>query len=265
MPAMTERPARVDRTIWLLALFVLGAFFLISDVNQQPKATFADMLDGTAYRPYVTRLLVPQTAQAVGALLPADARSGLAAWVAEDPVGYALDWIAVRHDRTLETGRCRVGALRLAGRFHLCAASTGSGPGPRSCEPAGPPGPGADSCSFSSTATSTISGAAALDAARCCRRREPRWGAFLGLTALAALNKETILLLPGFWLVYGWFLGDERKGMPYWQLFFAQLAIVLPIYALISWLHRNQSPAVQLSLTGVFMLRPTPRRPSPSG
>ncbi len=237
---MTERPARVDRTIWLLALFVLGAFFLISDVNHQPKATFADMLDGTAHRPYVTRLLVPQTAQAVSAFLPREARSGLAAWVDGGPVGYALDWIAVGHDRTLELG---VVALLLYGSLvgftyalRRLALDLGL-------------------AHVNRLALLALAGlvlffqhgyiydfpALALWTLLFLTIAEARWGLFLGCTALAALNKETALLLPGFWLAYGWFLGNERKGMPYWQLFFAQLAIVLPIYALISWLHRTNA------------------------
>jgi len=70
----------------VLCTFLLASFIQVSGVNNSSRARFGDMVYGTAYRPYVTRALVPGIVRGVAALIPASFRGELNAALVGNPV-----------------------------------------------------------------------------------------------------------------------------------------------------------------------------------
>lgn len=88
--ALTQSSAhKIQRLIFFLicaavCIGLLVVFIQVSEVNNLYRARFGDMVDGTAYRPYVYRTLLPTTVRLLAGLLPD-------AWNAELA---SLPWIA---------------------------------------------------------------------------------------------------------------------------------------------------------------------------
>lgn len=65
----------------LISLLVLAFFLRFSRINGNFRATFEGMLNGTAHRPFVTRVLVPWLTTGTEALLPVHVRSMVEEWI----------------------------------------------------------------------------------------------------------------------------------------------------------------------------------------
>ena len=79
----------------LVTGIVLSAFLLLSGVNLHRPAQFAEMVEGTAHRPYVTRMLVPSSLRILASLIPESVQEVLAVQAAQFPLRLLLDWLAV--------------------------------------------------------------------------------------------------------------------------------------------------------------------------
>ncbi|MEJ5201904.1 MAG: hypothetical protein WHV66_06675 [Anaerolineales bacterium] len=65
----------------ILCAALLVAFIQISGVNRNPKAGFREMLNGTAYKPYVYRVLVPGVVRGVLSVLPVPLEDAARSWL----------------------------------------------------------------------------------------------------------------------------------------------------------------------------------------
>jgi hypothetical protein len=70
--------------IALLGLLVMGGFLRNPYVNGFYQATFSGMVDGTAYKPFVTRILVPLVIHFVQLLLPANLQNNILGWISNN-------------------------------------------------------------------------------------------------------------------------------------------------------------------------------------
>lgn len=221
----------------LCAFIVASAFLFISDLNQQPKAKLDTLIEGTAERPYVSRRLVPlllgvvAPTQADDAPLPsattqpAPALDGLLAWLALPShyggvlvvffglnflflVGFGLAFRRLAlHLDIPHPARLSLVALLLL----LLPAFLSHG----------------YIYDYSTLLLWTL---------LLLTFAEGRWRWLFVVIVLAAVNKETALLIPLIWLTYGWTLGRARF---YWGMLFAQSAVVVAIWGLITWLFRD--------------------------
>lgn len=88
-PAAESRPPRAPSLATRTILFALAALFPLlyaaprTSIN--PRSLLPDMIEGTAHRPYVKRVLVPWTVRVLDAAFPAGAREALAGAVARSP------------------------------------------------------------------------------------------------------------------------------------------------------------------------------------
>lgn len=76
-----------------LCAMLLVTFVRISGVNRNSRAGFQEMLNGTAYKPYVYRLLVPLSVRGVLDILPAPLEITLREQLAGSPI--LQNWIAI--------------------------------------------------------------------------------------------------------------------------------------------------------------------------
>lgn len=65
----------------LISLCVLIFFLRFSSINDNYRASFPAMLDGTAHRPFVTRVLTPWLTTITGMLLPAGVENSIREWI----------------------------------------------------------------------------------------------------------------------------------------------------------------------------------------
>ena len=218
----------------LVTGIVLSAFLLLSGVNLHRPAQFAEMVEGTAHRPYVTRMLVPSSLRILASLIPESVQEVLAVQAAQFPLRLLLDWLAVPPAYAPElllygglAWGCLVGfalGLRaLAATLRLAAPHTIALLGTAGLLLFFRQGYLYD-FSVLLTWVWLFVGIA-----------RQRWLATLLLSVVLALNKETALLAPLFWLVYGW---RERNQLPYWRFLFGQTAIVGTIWLAQQWLFR---------------------------
>lgn len=70
----------------LLSFVVLSAFIKFSNINSFEKALFEDMLTGSAYKPFVTRVLTPWLTLGIGALIPDRWAELVRGWISESHV-----------------------------------------------------------------------------------------------------------------------------------------------------------------------------------
>lgn len=70
----------------LISLCVLFFFLRYSTVNMNYRAAFSAMLDGTAHRPFVTRVLIPWLTTFTSMLFPFDVRNHINDWIGNNPV-----------------------------------------------------------------------------------------------------------------------------------------------------------------------------------
>jgi hypothetical protein len=66
--------------LWVLAIFVRPSANRFG-INQNERARFVALVEGSAHRPYVRRVLLPAATRMIGALVPLDARERLTATV----------------------------------------------------------------------------------------------------------------------------------------------------------------------------------------
>lgn len=69
----------------LFSFAELAAFIRFSKINLYYTATFEGMLNGSAYRPFVTRVLTPWMTVGVRELIPDQINENLSRWIAESP------------------------------------------------------------------------------------------------------------------------------------------------------------------------------------
>lgn len=74
----------------LLSALILWIFLDVSDVGKNPKATVVAMVDGSAWRPYVFRALVPTIVRALLALTPTGVEGVLTAAIERSEPAVAL-------------------------------------------------------------------------------------------------------------------------------------------------------------------------------
>lgn len=221
-----------------VAFIVACAFLLLSDLNQQPKAKLDDLIEGTAHRPYVGRKLIPWI---VGmAAPPSVGQEPISS--AEEPgpaagMQFLLDWLALPpgYDKVLVLFFIlNYGALlgfgwafrRLARHFQL--------PHPERLTIL------ALLCLLHPV---FLSHGYVYDYPTLflwtwffLALAQKQWTLSLCLTALAILNKETALLMPLVWLLYG---REQVTPRRYWGMLAVQSAIVLVGWSVIAWLYRN--------------------------
>lgn len=236
-------PRRFGVAVALVTGIVLSAFLLLSGVNLHRPAQFAEMVEGTAHRPYVTRMLVPSSLRLLAPLIPEALQEALVAQAARFPLRLLLDWLAVPPAYAPEL-------LLYGGLAWGCLA--GFALGLRAL---------AATVQLAAPRTTALLGTAGLllffrhgylydfsvlltwvwlfvGIAR------QRWLATLLLSVVLALNKETALLAPLFWLVYGW---KQRSQLPYWRFLFGQTAIVGAVWVAQQWWFRA-NPGSSLEL-----------------
>lgn len=75
----------------LIAFLIFRLFLAYADVNFYYPARFDSLMDGTAYRPFVFRQLVPQLTRVIGFITPPSLDRALDDWAKETPfIGYML-------------------------------------------------------------------------------------------------------------------------------------------------------------------------------
>jgi hypothetical protein len=67
-------------SLWMLSIFLRPALHHVG-INQYERSLFVDMVEGTAYQPYVHRVLLPLVVRGASALVPEDARASLASTI----------------------------------------------------------------------------------------------------------------------------------------------------------------------------------------
>ena len=67
----------VAAAAFVFAAWIWGADTQSTALNGDPRSTLAGLIDGTAYRPFVQRVLVPVLTRGVAAVMPAGARAAL--------------------------------------------------------------------------------------------------------------------------------------------------------------------------------------------
>ena len=67
----------VATAAFVFALWIWGADTQSTSLNGDPRSTLAGLIDGTAYRPFVQRVLVPVLTRGVVSVIPASARAAL--------------------------------------------------------------------------------------------------------------------------------------------------------------------------------------------
>lgn len=230
-------PGRYLTLVLICAFVVVGAFLFLSDLNQQPKARLDDLIEGTAQRPYVSRVLIPGL---LGLVAPDRSIQG-ATFAAElsqlAPVRSTLDWLSLPTDygavllvfvvlQYLLVVGFAFAFRRLAVKLEI---------------------PHAERLSLISLLLlllpAFLSHGYVYDYSTLflwtlllLMLAEQRFLLYLAVVALAALNKETALLIPLIWLTYGWTLHRPRF---YWGMLVAQTAIVVACWALIAWVFRS--------------------------
>lgn len=90
MEAEASRKGLLGRGVfWVvctgLCIFLLATFVRVSEVNNLYRARFGDMVYGTAYRPYVSRALLPGMVRGITGLVPAERRTQWSAALESDP------------------------------------------------------------------------------------------------------------------------------------------------------------------------------------
>ena len=71
--------------LFLLSFVELAVFIKFSKINLYYTASFEGMLNGSAYRPFVTRVLTPWMTVGVRELIPDQINENLSRWIAESP------------------------------------------------------------------------------------------------------------------------------------------------------------------------------------
>lgn len=84
--AKAANPKRTDRIVFtvatiLISLFVFTFFLRFSTLNENYRASFTAMMDGTAHRPFVTRVLIRWLTMITGMLLPAGVENSIREWI----------------------------------------------------------------------------------------------------------------------------------------------------------------------------------------
>ncbi len=223
--------------LFLCAFVVAGAFLLISDVNQQPKAKLDALIEGTAERPYVSRRLIPlllsvatqpqsEDADAIpDAVQNGPALRSLLDWLAlpDDYSGVLLLFLLLNYLFLVAFG---LAFRRLAQRLDI-------------------PHPARLSLVallllllpvFLSHGYVYDYSTLLLWTLLLLMLAEGRWRWTIAIVVLAAINKETALLIPLIWLTYGRTLGRPRL---YWSMLLVQSAIVAVSWGVITWWFRN--------------------------
>lgn len=234
-----------------LCLGVFWRFVRDPGINVYSRAMFADVVYGTAHKPYVLRALLPWTVRGVVAALPAPARARLTEAMAANLqvqgflrrgqwerellpeyavalllmfgalVGFvfALRWL---YDGLFPPSRFRRDLATLLALLGL------------------PP------CFYYASYLSDFPGLLLWTLALGLLVRE-RWGALLLVYAVGCLNKETFILLHGiFGLRYLW--SPER--MPrrrFFALAAAQVGLFVTIKGLLTWIYR-ENPGVSFEV-----------------
>ncbi len=229
---------RQHRVILLVLTFIVSvAFLLLSDLNQQPQAKLDRLIDGTAQRPYVSRRLVPQLLGILTADLPEPFLSWSVAINQHELVNGLLWWLAIPIDYGLVLLVFSIlnflFLLGFAVAFHRLASILAV------------PQP------FRWTVVSLLllllpvflSHGYVYDYSTLflwtlffLMLAEKRWGWSFAVIGLAALNKETALLIPLVWLTYGRLFG---RSALYWPVLAAQSILVAFVWAMIAWAYRD--------------------------
>ncbi len=68
----------------IASLLVFAFFLRFSRINGGYRSTLAGMLDGTAYRPFVTRVLIPWLTAGMQALIPSSLQTAIGDWAAHN-------------------------------------------------------------------------------------------------------------------------------------------------------------------------------------
>lgn len=98
MASSNPRTGRISQIVFHLVTFALCAglvwlFIHVSEVNNLYRARFAEMVDGSAYRPYVYRTLLPTTVRLLTAALPSGWNEILAGvpWIAAGLAAFKVE------------------------------------------------------------------------------------------------------------------------------------------------------------------------------
>lgn len=220
--------------VLIIAGFVLFAFCMLSGVNLHRPALFVDMLDGTAHRPYVSRVLIPIAIRLIAGMVPETLRSLITSQVTHFPLMQISEWLKAPSTSATEL-------LIFLSISYFCLV--GFAIGLREL---------ARSLQFSASRSIALLGLTGL--VLFFRQgyiydfgvlltwvwlftfvQKQKWWAYLVLSTVLALNKETALLAPLFWLVYGWHL---RKILPYWRILIVQSVIVASVWLTLRWAFR---------------------------
>jgi hypothetical protein len=68
-------------SLWVLAIFVRPVEGVHSGLNQYYRSKFLDMVNGTAYKPFVYRTLLPTTIHIITAVTPPGVKESLSGWI----------------------------------------------------------------------------------------------------------------------------------------------------------------------------------------
>lgn len=251
---MPPRPTATPSTriaygamLFLLSLYYLGAFLQYHSLNSLHLARFMDMINGTAHRPYVERVLLPGTIRAITALTPAPVREAFNHAAARP--AFIRDWCDAQgweRDHLFEYAVAV--ALIYACIWGFLFALAGLARAVYQAPPAFTHGVCLAALPLLPAFmkyTNYIYDPATLflftlGLALLARRR---WRAYFIVYTLACLNKETTILLAlVFWLV------RTREGMPEQRrarhMLAAQVAISIAIKGALAFIFRHNPGGV---------------------
>lgn len=242
-----SRRLRVARLFLWLIVSLPALLWATPLTSLNPRALLPDMVDGTAYRPYVRRVVVPALAHMAESALGEPGRAALGSWLERHPrVASRLKWPADRAGAFAAVFVLHALSLLLfAAAFHRLVLATWQ--------------VGEGMATLASVAALVLIPlhfgyqnfvydfpALALFTAGLWALYERRWGWFLALWPIGLLNKETyVLLLPLFALhARGW-----MTPRTLWKRVALLVAIAAVVGgALIAIFHRNPGGAVEWQL-----------------
>ncbi len=249
----------------LLALVITAQFAREPDgLRSNPRSRFRPMIEGTAHRPYVQRVVVPTMVRAAGALVGHEARARLDAALDEShPATRVLDHVFPGWERDLAVEYLAAFALMwawfLGFAYAFRALLTAVYRAPWYVEGLAPAAaylvlvptfaPYA-SYLYDPALLCLYTAALALLARR-------QFGAYLAVLAVACSNKETAVLLPlVFYLAYRGDPGLSTRR--FFALLVAQVALVALIAGGLAWSY-SDNPGGPLEVRGLRNVYELPR------
>lgn len=246
---------------WLLYLGLAAAILAVaaSRTSLNPRSLLPDMVEGTAWRPYVKRALVGWTVRAIEPAIPRPAREALERRTAESAtLRTRLGWEPAHATRFALVHAIHLVSLVAFAAFLARFLAVALGWGPLAAALGGASGLALVPIHFGYQNFVYDFPGLALFTLGLVLLWERRWTTLYLLWPIGMLNKETFVLLVPVFLVREWGAMPRERLARHLAL---QAALTIAAAGVVAWIFRaNPGPPVEWHLMRNLTLRPPLRQ-----